>query len=628
MTFEEIGVQSDILKAITELGFETPTPIQAETIPHLLQNSEQDLLAFAQTGTGKTAAFGLPIIQQIDSNDKATQSIILAPTRELCIQIAKDIDSYAKHMKNLNVLAVYGGSSIETQIRALEKGAHVVVGTPGRTVDLIKRRKLKLQNLKWLVLDEADEMLNMGFKEELDTILSETPDKKQTLLFSATMPKEVARIAKEYMKDAKEIKIGQKNAGAVNVKHAYYVVKASDKYSALKRIADINPDIYGIVFCRTRRDTQEIADKLIADGYNADALHGDLSQAQRDVVMQRFRVKNLQMLIATDVAARGIDVSDLTHIINYSMPDDAEVYVHRSGRTGRAGKKGLSITIAHSREMSKIRLLEKMVQQPFEKALVPGGVEIVEKRLYNLIDNIKKIEVVEHQIAPYLDEIFNKFESLSREDLIKKFVSVEFTRFLDYYKGAKDINMKMNDSRDRDIRDGRNRRDRRERGDRNSADRSDQRSYTQFSRFYINLGIKNEVNPAVLMGIINDNTRTRNIEIGKIELMKRFSFFEVDKQFEKEIIQGFQNAKFRGTDINVELSNPKPSERGSSRESYGRKDDRGERSGFKKRDSGKSDFKKRTSDRTEGGKKRSGGSSSSSKRNSNSFDSRNKGKRK
>ena len=577
MTFEEIGIQKDILKAITELGFETPTPIQAETIPHLLQNSGQDLLGFAQTGTGKTAAFGLPIIQQINMDDKQTQSIILAPTRELCIQIAKDLEVYSKYLKKLRVVPVYGGASIDTQIRALAKGAQIVVGTPGRTLDLISRRRLKLQNVRWLVLDEADEMLNMGFKEELDKILSETPDNKQTLLFSATMPKEVARIAREYMKESKEIRVGEKNAGAENVSHAYYTVNASDKYAALKRIADINPDIYGIVFCRTRRDTKDVADKLMQDGYNADALHGDLSQAQRDIVMQRFRVKNLQILVATDVAARGLDVNSLTHIINYSLPDDPEVYVHRSGRTGRAGKKGLSLTIAHSRELSKIKALERMVKKPFTKELIPGGSEIVEKRLYNLIDNIKQTDVDEKQIAPFLDDIFQKFEGLSREELIQKFVSVEFTRFLKYYKGAKDINFTVNERKDR---------------------KSDRRSgNTQFTRFFINLGSIAGVNAAILIGIINDNTHTRNMEIGKIDIMKRFSFFEVDKQHQKDIIQSFKNAKFRDQKIIVEVSESKPS---SDEDSYGKRRSRG---------------------------KRRPDSQTSSRRKNRSFDKRNKGKR-
>jgi len=578
MTFEEIGVQADILKSISALGFVEPTPIQAQTIPHLLQNSEQDLLAFAQTGTGKTAAFGLPIIQQINVKDKFTQAIILAPTRELCIQIARDIESYTKFLPEIRVTAVYGGAPIDTQIRSLSKGSQIVVGTPGRTVDLIKRNRLKLQSVKWLVLDEADEMLNMGFKEELDNILSTTPDEKQTLLFSATMPKEISRIAGKYMKDAKEIKVGEKNAGAKNVDHKYYMVSARDKYSALKRIADINPNIYAIVFCRTRKDTKEVADKLIQDGYNADALHGDLSQAQRDVVMQRFRLGNLQMLIATDVAARGLDVKELTHVINYSLPDDPEVYVHRSGRTGRAGKKGISVAIVHSREMNKVRALEKMIKKDFEKSLVPGGDEIVEKRLYNLIENIKKTEVDESKIEPFMAKILESFEEVSKEELIKKFVSVEFTRFLNYYKGSKDINISA--GRDNDRGKGRDRdrgRDRRE----DRGDRGGRHSDTNFTRFYINVGSKNEVNPAILMGIINDYTRTRNIEIGKIDLMKRFAFFEVDKKYEKEIITGFEDADFRGTKLSVEVSNAKPER--SNDDSYGERRNRG-----KKRSDGRS----------------------------------------
>ncbi len=564
MTFSELGVQTTILDALEILGFETPTPIQAQTIPHLLGNQEQDLLAFAQTGTGKTAAFGIPILQQIDENLKDTQSIILAPTRELCMQIAKDINAYAKKIKKINIVAVYGGASIETQIKQLNKGAQIVVGTPGRTVDLIKRKKLKLQNINWLVLDEADEMLNMGFKEELDTILSETPDYKQTLLFSATMPKEVMRIAQRYMKDAKEIKVGEQNAGAKNVEHIYYVVKASNKYLALKRIADINPDIYGIVFCRTRRDTKDIADKLIEDGYNADALHGDLSQAQRDLVMQRFRTGNLQILVATDVAARGLDVKELSHVINYNLPDDPEVYVHRSGRTGRAGKKGISVTIAHSRELSKIRALEKMVKKTFEKALIPSGNEIVKLRLFNLIDKIKKTEVNETQIEPFLSTIFEKFEGLEREELIKKFVSVEFTRFLEYYKNTQDINIAGSTQSAQEQRKG-------------------QRRGMEFTRFYINLGTKTNLNPNTLIGLINDHTRSRNIEIGKIDMMKRFTFFEIDSTYENEVLKGLNNIDFKGITVSVEKSNPKPQNNKDS-ERYGRRRNRKKSS----RDSGRS----------------------------------------
>ena len=537
ITFEEAGIEKDALKAITELGFENPTPIQEKTIPHLLNEQEQDLLAFAQTGTGKTAAFGLPIIQQVNVENKDTQAIILAPTRELCIQIAKDLESYAKYIKGLKVVPVYGGASIDTQVKALHRGAQVVVGTPGRTLDLIKRKKLKLFHVSWLVLDEADEMLNMGFKEELDGILSDTPAEKQTLLFSATMPKEVKRISREYMRNPLEIRVGKENAGADNVAHQYFMVKAKDKYAALKRIADINPEIYAIVFCRTRRETKEIADKLIQDGYNADALHGDLSQAQRDVVMQRFRFRGLQLLIATDVAARGLDVSDLTHVINYNLPDDPEAYVHRSGRTGRAGKKGISIAIINSKENNKIRVLERMVQKSFSLEKVPEGEDIVAKRLFHLIDNMKQEQVEETRISPFMDQINEQLEDLSKEDIIKKFVFVEFKRFSDYYKNAKDINYS-----------GSGREERKERG----------KTGMNFSRFYINLGTKNNINVPSLIGVINDNIRTRNVEIGRIDMMKRFSFFEIDEKYAKEVTEGFKEATYNGHRILVEPSNEKP----------------------------------------------------------------------
>ena len=551
ITFEEAGIEKDALRAITDLGFENPTPIQEKTIPHLLHEQEQDLLAFAQTGTGKTAAFGLPIIQQVAVDNKNTQAIILAPTRELCIQIAKDLESYAKYIKGLRVVPVYGGASIDTQVKALNKGAQVVVGTPGRTLDLIKRRRLKLSFVSWLVLDEADEMLNMGFKEELDGILSDTPSEKQTLLFSATMPKEVKRISREYMRNPLEIRVGKENAGADNVEHQYFMVKARDKYPALKRIADINPDIYAIVFCRTRRETKEIADKLIQDGYNADALHGDLSQAQRDVVMQRFRFKGLQLLIATDVAARGLDVSDLTHVINYNLPDDPEAYVHRSGRTGRAGKNGISIAIINSKENNKIRVLEKMVQKSFSLEKVPEGEDIVAKRLFHLIDNMRQEQVDESRIEPFMEQINEQLEDLSKEDIIKKFVFVEFKRFSDYYKNAKDINYS-----------GSGRDERKERG----------KKGMNFSRFYINLGTKNNINVPSLIGVINDNIKTRNVEIGRIDMMKRFSFFEIDEKFAKEVVNGFKEATYNGHRILVEPSNEKPQV--SQDDTYGKRRNR------------------------------------------------------
>ncbi|MEN8122055.1 MAG: DEAD/DEAH box helicase [Bacteroidota bacterium] len=565
MTFKETELNSEILKALDELGFVNPTPIQEKTIPHLLSD-ERDLVGFAQTGTGKTAAFGLPIIHQIDTKSKNVQAIILSPTRELCVQIAKDITNYSKYTKGLSVVAVYGGTSIDTQIRSLNKGAQIVVGTPGRTLDLIKRKKLKLSSVDYLVLDEADEMLTMGFKDDLDAILEGTPEEKQTLLFSATMPKEIANIAKKYMNNAVEISAGKKNTGAANVNHVYYMVNARDRYLALKRIADINPQIYGIVFCRTRRETKEVAEKLMADGYNADALHGDLSQAQRDYVMNRFRVKNLQLLVATDVAARGLDVNELTHIINYNLPDDLEVYIHRSGRTGRAGKKGVSISIIHSREKGKIRMIQKKVGKTFEHAPVPSGKEICGKQLYNLIDKVEKIEVDNSQIEQFLPEIYKKLEWLSREELIQHFVSAEFNRFLAYYKNAPDLN--VSSKSDRGDRSERSSRSRSERSS-NRSDRSDRGRASRdgnFSRFFINLGTNHDLSTVKLIGIINDNTRSKDIEIGKIDLMKKFSFFEIEKKHEEKILKSFENKKHDGLRISVELAQSKGESTGKSRE--------------------------------------------------------------
>jgi len=499
----------------------------------------------------------LPVIQKVDTGSKHTQAIILSPTRELCVQIAKDITNYAKYTKGLSVAAVYGGANIDQQIRSLNKGAQIVVGTPGRTLDLIKRKKLKLSTVQFLILDEADEMLTMGFKDDLDAILAGTPDDKQTLLFSATMPKEIASIAKKYMTNAKEISVGKKNTGAENVNHIYYMVNARDRYLALKRISDMNPNIYGIVFCRTRRETKEVAEKLMGDGYNADALHGDLSQAQRDYVMGRFRTKKLQLLVATDVAARGLDVTDLTHIINYNLPDDLEVYIHRSGRTGRAGKKGTSISIIHTRESGKIKMIEKKVGKKFEHVPVPGGKEICEKQLFNLIDVVEKIEVDKTQIEQFLPLIYKKLDWLSREELIQHFVSVEFNRFLAYYKNAPDINASKSDRRDRS--------DRSDRPERGRRDRKQSRG-GNFSRFFINLGTNHDVSVVNIIGLINDSTRSKDIEIGKIDLMKKFSFFEVDSQHEEKVLKGFENARYNGTKVAVELAQSKGESKGGGRE--------------------------------------------------------------
>ena len=432
MIFSDIGLNKNIQKAIKDLGFTEPTPIQQEAIPYLI-SEEKDLIALAQTGTGKTAAFGLPIIEKIEIDRRLPQTIILCPTRELCLQIAKDMDSYAKYTKGLKITAVYGGANIQTQIRALNSGSQIIVGTPGRVIDLIKRKKLKLNDIQSVVLDEADEMLNMGFKDDLDTILAETPEEKQTLLFSATMPKEVMRITKNYMFSPKTIEVASRNEGAKNVEHHYYMVNARDRYQALRRICDVNAGIYGIVFCRTRRETKDVADKLMQDGYNADALHGELSQSQRDYVMKRFRQKSIQILVATDVAARGIDINELTHVINYNLPDDNEIYIHRSGRTGRAGNKGISIIIAHSRERRKIQSIEKMLKKELLLKKVPSGEEICEIQLLKLVDKVINTKVGP-QIEKYIPAINEKLSHLDKEELIKHFVSTEFNRFLAFYK--------------------------------------------------------------------------------------------------------------------------------------------------------------------------------------------------
>lgn len=530
--FKETGLNSNLLKAVAELGFETPTPIQAQVIPFLL-SATQDLLAYAQTGTGKTAAFGLPIIEQIDIKSRITQAIILSPTRELCIQITKDLTEYAKFTTGLNIVPVYGGASIDNQISQLSKGAHIVVGTPGRLIDLMQRKRLKISEVRFLVLDEADEMLSMGFKDELDTILAETPEDKQTLLFSATLPKEIKEIARTYMKDPFEIGIGKRNVGADNVQHFYYNVSAKQRYLALKRIADASPDIYGIVFCQTRQETKDIADKLIEDGYNADALHGDLSQAQRDLVMHRFRVKNLQLLIATDVAARGLDVSDLTHTINYNLPQEAEIYIHRSGRTGRAGKSGIAISIIHSKEIYKLREIEKLLGKKFTQKPVPGGLEICEKQLFHLIDKVEKIVVNEEEILQFIPAITSKLEQFDREELIKRFVSIEFNRFASYYKDAPDLNVKESE--------------RNERKERSAS----------FSRIYLNIGSKQNLAPRDLINMINDTPELRSAQIGKIDIQRKFTFFEIDTKYEAAIIKAFQDIVFDDMPLYAEIASQK-----------------------------------------------------------------------
>ncbi len=535
--FKQTRLHPDILKSITEMGFETPTPIQAKTIPHLM-SSAHDLIATAQTGTGKTAAFGLPSIHLTDVEDRSTQTLVLCPTRELCMQIAKDLTQFSKYIKGMNILAVYGGASIQPQIKQLKKGAQIVIGTPGRTKDLIKRNRLNISHVERVILDEADEMLTMGFKEDLEMILSQTPQEKQTLLFSATMSKRVVEITKTYMNDPEEIAAARVNIAAENVQHIYYMVNAKDRYEVVKRVADINPEIYGIVFCRTRRETKEVANKLMHDGYNADTLHGDLSQAERDEVMARFRKRQLQILVATDVAARGLDVDDLSHVINYNLPDDDEIYVHRSGRTGRAGKKGVSIVIVHTREMRKIREIEKKSKIKFERQMVPSGLDICKKRLYTLIDKVENVEVDETQIGQFLPDIYKKLEWLERDELIKHFVSTEFNRYLSYYKNAQDINISGKEQRDK-------------KGNRDKVSREDRRN-TSFSGFYINIGFQQKVNPGRLMGLINESLRSGNAVIGNIDIMKTFSFFEIDNQWEAKLFEGFKGKKFKGIPLLLE----------------------------------------------------------------------------
>jgi ATP-dependent RNA helicase DeaD len=533
--FENIGVDPLLIRGIKEMGFEKPMPIQEKVIPAILEQ-ERDVVGLAQTGTGKTAAFGLPLIQKTDKKSKNIQAVVLCPTRELCMQITNDIQNYSKYIKNFHVTAIYGGASIEGQLKELKKNPQIIIATPGRLLDFIERKKINLSKIDSIVLDEADEMLNMGFKEELNSILEKTPGSKNTYLFSATMPREVSEISSNYMSNAIEITVGGRNTGAENVSHLYYMVQARNKYPTLKRIVDINPDIYGIVFCRTRADTKEIAEKLIEDGYNADSLHGDLSQAQRDYVMHKFRMKNLQILVATDVAARGLDVDDLTHIINYNFPDELLIYTHRSGRTGRAGKRGISIAIIHRKEKHKIKLTEKLIKKNFESRLVPDGKDICEKQLFSMIDKMEKVEVDESRIDPYLDVIYKKLNWLTKEQLIKQFVSLEFNRFLEYYKDAPDLN----------IVEGRE--GKREKG--KKLNRS------EVTRFFIKMGKKDKISPAEIIGMINDMTGTKNISIGKIEIFSTFTFVEVDKTFTDIVLRNIHRAEINRKQVYVEIAEP------------------------------------------------------------------------
>ena len=539
------------------MGYVNPMPVQEEVIPYLL-GVGNDVIALAQTGTGKTAAFGLPILQKVNPESRATQAIILSPTRELCLQIADDLKEYARYIDGLHVLAVYGGSSIESQIRALRRGVQVIVATPGRLIDLMNRGVARLEHVENVVLDEADEMLNMGFSESIDAILAGVPAERNTLLFSATMGKEIERIAKSYLKDYKEIVVGSRNEGAEHVNHIYYLVHARDKYLALKRIVDYYPRIYAIVFCRTRMETQEIADLLIRDGYNAEALHGDLSQAQRDLTMQKFRQHRTQLLVATDVAARGLDVEDLTHVINYGLPDDVENYTHRSGRTGRAGKRGTSISIIHLREKGKVRIIEKVIQKKFEAATLPEPKEICTKQLYRVIDEIERIEVDETEIAPFLPEVFRKLEWLSKEDVVKRIVSREFGHFLKYYADAPEI-MQPSERRERDdkTRDEKPRRERGgERAERRGPQGGPRKAEAGYKRLFINLGKRDNFYAREIINLVNRHVKGAKVDIGRIDLTTNCSFFEVPEADAMRVLQKMKRVKVGERKVVVDWADP------------------------------------------------------------------------
>lgn len=561
-SFEELGVSDEILLAISELGFEYPMPVQEAVIPYLLGNGN-DVVALAQTGTGKTAAFGIPLIQRIDIKHRYPQALILAPTRELCLQIADDIKSYSKYVNGLKVLAVYGGSSIESQMKSLKSGVHIIVATPGRLLDLMQRKTVKMENIHNVVLDEADEMLNMGFEESLNAILAEVPKDRNMMMFSATMSPEISEISKSYLNNAKEITIGVKNESTKSVKHIYYMVHAKDKYLALKRIADYYPKIYGIIFCRTRRETQEIADNLIKDGYNADSLHGDLSQAQRDAVMQKFRMRHLQLLVATDVAARGLDVDDLTHVINYGLPDDIESYTHRSGRTGRAGKTGTSIAIINMRERGKLREIEKVIAKEFITGTLPTGRQICEKQLIKVIDDVERVLVNEEEIEGFLPSIYRKLEWLSKEDLIKRVVSIEFNRFLDYYRDADTIEVPTEKAAKKECKKTKN--------SESDSSKRGRKAAPGFTRLFLNFGKADGFYANHVIELINRNMKGFKPCVGKIDLLREFSFFEVAEEDADSVIKALNKSFANGRRVIVEVAGENTGKSDNSGKKDGRK---------------------------------------------------------
>jgi len=549
LNFQELGLSSPLQQAVKALGFIEPMPVQTEIIP-LLLNNPADIVGLAQTGTGKTAAFGLPILQHIKTSIRRTQAVVLCPTRELCLQITRDLTNYAAFLPQIKIVAVYGGSSIETQLRQLADPPHIIVATPGRINDMIRRQKVNLSEVVWAVLDEADEMLDMGFQEDVDNIFKALPQERHTLLFSATMPEEVERILVKYMRNPVIKTIGQRNQGTANVRHIYYLVQAKDRYLALKRIADFYPRIYAIVFCRTRKETQEIADALIRDGYNADSLHGDLSQAQRDHVMKRFRNRALQLLVATDVAARGLDVNNLTHVINYNLPDEAEIYLHRSGRTGRADKTGISVSIINLKEKGKIKTISKLVGQEFAKAKVPTGVQVCEKQLFHQIDQMENVDLKNDEIDSFLPVIYRKLEWMDRNEIIKRFVSLEFNRFLDYYRDAEDLNVDESTSHIRHEQDDNRMSKRRQRVTKARPEGKE----AGFTRIFFSVGKKDNMNAAKLIGLVNEVTRTRDIQVGRIDIKDNFSFLGIKSDSVELLLSAFGNKRLNKAGVRAELA--------------------------------------------------------------------------
>lgn len=560
--FQALGLSKGLADAVQLIGFETPTPIQEKAIP-LLLTGDRDFIGLAQTGTGKTAAFGLPLLELVDENSSATQALVLAPTRELGLQIVSDLENYTENFKKLNIVAVYGGASISEQIRKVKRGAQIVVATPGRLIDLLGRKAVNLSTIQYVVLDEADEMLNMGFKEEIDEILSKTPETKITWLFSATMPREVRAIAKNYMSDPVEITVGDKNTGNVNIDHQYVVVHDRDKYSALKRILDYTPEIFGLIFCRTRIDTQRVAEMLMKDGYNADSLHGDLNQAQRDKVMMRFRNRAVQILVATDVAARGIDVESITHVIHMNIPDEMEYYTHRSGRTARAGKKGVSIALVSPKEVGKIRQIEKTVKTTFIRTQVPTGPEVCQKQLIALMKRVHDVKVNETEIETFLPSVYEELKDITKNDLIKRFASIEFNRFLDYYRNAPDLNVSGQ-----------------------SSDRSAER-YSTGDRFFINLGKMDNLEKADLLEMLDDCCGVGKKFVGKIDIKGAYSFFEVEKEKSDAIMPGFKGVEYQGRQVRVELTEGRRESAGRSSRETNRSNDTKKSGGYNRRGAGR-----------------------------------------